>query len=483
MGEEDKKHVFISYISEDRDRVIKLTQILERRGLTVWYDRSDSNGIGKGGDWRDSIEAAIDDAYAFIICFSKHTAARERLGILPELDRAITYQEQLPPGRTFIFPVVFDSVNLPRIRISSRQRLDSIQLTRLSGPRERQQAELGELVRALVRMSPQSQATSASGITDEESFPVSPDDVGSIVKESVSDFVASIAAILGTPQGRKRAFLSTVTFIACLLLGPLILDVVPNETIGAIEIDSESFKAVPWLLSLVGLVVIWIPRSTPPIVPETDPSISPEPTTDSQIQKSPRGRAVIAKLHQQLRSMKQREVGLRRQIEQLQQSSLQSRRHVPSLLFWSGVVCAVCCWTAANPLQGLFQKLFRPYDEYVDPVRALVLFSGSTMSAALFGIAAGWLSFRARRRADLTRFRAALLISIGAFAAGLIWLLNMTPEMQSLLSNEKNYAPFLLEYFDRWGMTAMDFATFVKLAILPAVGFVTAFIVPARRRS
>lgn len=61
--------VFISYSSEDRDRVRPLAQALEAKGLSVWWDRA----LAAGDDYSQVIQKALDEARAVIVVWSRNS--------------------------------------------------------------------------------------------------------------------------------------------------------------------------------------------------------------------------------------------------------------------------------------------------------------------------------------------------------------------------------------------------------------------------
>jgi TIR domain len=61
--------VFISYSSEDRERVRPLAQALEARGLSVWWDRA----LAAGDDYSAVIQKALDEAKAVIVVWSRNS--------------------------------------------------------------------------------------------------------------------------------------------------------------------------------------------------------------------------------------------------------------------------------------------------------------------------------------------------------------------------------------------------------------------------
>ena len=67
MGDQQKQHVFISYVRENQDQVDRLCQDLEKSGVNVWLDR---HSIKPGARWKIAIRKAIRHGDFFIACFS-----------------------------------------------------------------------------------------------------------------------------------------------------------------------------------------------------------------------------------------------------------------------------------------------------------------------------------------------------------------------------------------------------------------------------
>jgi hypothetical protein len=62
--------VFVSYKSEDRERVRLLVASLRRSGLSVWWDQD----IPQGAPWEESIAQALNAAKCVIVCWTKLSA-------------------------------------------------------------------------------------------------------------------------------------------------------------------------------------------------------------------------------------------------------------------------------------------------------------------------------------------------------------------------------------------------------------------------
>ena len=91
--------VFISYASEDRDRVRPLAQALEGRGFTIWWDRA----LASGQDYASIIERELKNAKAVIVVWTRASAAstfvRDEAGRARDQDRLV--------------PVMLDRVEIP----------------------------------------------------------------------------------------------------------------------------------------------------------------------------------------------------------------------------------------------------------------------------------------------------------------------------------------------------------------------------------
>lgn len=91
--------VFISYASEDRDRVKPLAEALQSRGFNVWWDRS----LSAGQDYTAIIERELKAAKAVIVVWTQASAASTF--VRDEAGRA------RDEGR--LVPVMLDRVDIP----------------------------------------------------------------------------------------------------------------------------------------------------------------------------------------------------------------------------------------------------------------------------------------------------------------------------------------------------------------------------------
>ena len=75
--------VFISYASEDRDRVLDIVKRLQTRSIDVWIDRYKIPG---GSEWSSEIVRGIKSCTVLLLVTSRH--ALESKNVRKEIDLA-----------------------------------------------------------------------------------------------------------------------------------------------------------------------------------------------------------------------------------------------------------------------------------------------------------------------------------------------------------------------------------------------------------
>ena len=118
-------HAFISYARADSLSVDHLQYVLQQAGIRVWRDTAD---LWPGEDWQLKIRRAImDDALAFLACFSRNSLARHKSYQNEELALAISQVRLRAPGESWLIPVRFDDCDIPDVDIGGGRSLRSIQ--------------------------------------------------------------------------------------------------------------------------------------------------------------------------------------------------------------------------------------------------------------------------------------------------------------------------------------------------------------------
>jgi hypothetical protein len=94
---------FISYKSDDRDRVLAIVDLLAARGVRVWIDR---NRIEGGGDYTDAIPRAIRDSKAVVF----FATARSLKSDPCRIELALTCERY---KKEHLLPVFLENVEVP----------------------------------------------------------------------------------------------------------------------------------------------------------------------------------------------------------------------------------------------------------------------------------------------------------------------------------------------------------------------------------
>ena len=87
-------HIFLSYASDDRERVRPLAEALSRRGWSVWWDRT----IPPGKTWREVIGAGLAEAHCVVVIWSRRSIKSS--WVIEEADEARRRRIPLVPART-----------------------------------------------------------------------------------------------------------------------------------------------------------------------------------------------------------------------------------------------------------------------------------------------------------------------------------------------------------------------------------------------
>lgn len=131
MSTDQEKHVFVSYVHEDSADVDKLCRVLEAAQIPYWRDRK---SLGPGDAWKAKIREAIrGGSMVFLACFSENSRAKDKSHMNEELTLAIDEYRKMPPGRTWLIPVRFDSGDVPEWDLGAGRVLGDLNYSDLFG--------------------------------------------------------------------------------------------------------------------------------------------------------------------------------------------------------------------------------------------------------------------------------------------------------------------------------------------------------------
>ena len=105
-----RKHVFVSYVSEDADLVHALKQLIEIDGVSVWLDR---NELTPGVRWKEQIRSAIKTGAFFLACFSPNYLKRQKSYMNEELNLAIEELRMRPYNTSWFIPIRLLDTDIP----------------------------------------------------------------------------------------------------------------------------------------------------------------------------------------------------------------------------------------------------------------------------------------------------------------------------------------------------------------------------------
>jgi len=101
--------VFLAYVEEDREAVLKLFAGLQAHGMDPWLDR---RKLMPGQNWPRSIERAIEVSDFFLACLSHRSVAKPGR-FQSELRYALDCASRLPLEEVYFIPVRLDRCDVP----------------------------------------------------------------------------------------------------------------------------------------------------------------------------------------------------------------------------------------------------------------------------------------------------------------------------------------------------------------------------------
>jgi hypothetical protein len=132
------KHVFVSYVKEDSERVRKLCSLLDSAQIPYWKDRE---SLAPGDQWKPKIREAIrEDALVFLACFSENSRARAKTFMNEELTIAVEEFRQRSSGTKWLIPVRFDDGDVPYWDLGAGRDLSYLNYANLFGDNHAQES-------------------------------------------------------------------------------------------------------------------------------------------------------------------------------------------------------------------------------------------------------------------------------------------------------------------------------------------------------
>lgn len=130
MATEKTHDIFLSYSSNDKERVRPIVEAIEKEGFTLWWD----DNIPPGTTWRAFIQENLDAAQVVVVIWSKSSVKRRF--VIDEAEEGLQ--------RESLFPIFIDDVKAP-IGLRSPQ---NIQLINWQGGKNEQLGKFIESIRA-----------------------------------------------------------------------------------------------------------------------------------------------------------------------------------------------------------------------------------------------------------------------------------------------------------------------------------------------
>lgn len=160
MSADQPKHVFISYVHEDKEAVAKLCRVLEAARIPYWRDRKD---LGPGDAWKAKIRDAIrEDALVFLACFSDNSRAKTKSHMNEELTIAVEEFRKMPPQHTWLIPVRLDSGEPPAWELGAGKVMGDLNYSSLFGDEYAEEA--ASLVTTIHQLMGSTQVNPASAL-------------------------------------------------------------------------------------------------------------------------------------------------------------------------------------------------------------------------------------------------------------------------------------------------------------------------------
>jgi hypothetical protein len=123
----NESRVFISFVSENKRKVKKLKDTLEKKGIKTWTNEE----IPAGSDWQLEILQAIRNGQSFAACFSSQMINKQSTYMRTELEIAEAELSRRPQDQSWFIPIKLNKCEIPYRRIGTTRTLQDLQWVEL----------------------------------------------------------------------------------------------------------------------------------------------------------------------------------------------------------------------------------------------------------------------------------------------------------------------------------------------------------------
>lgn len=161
------KHVFLSYLRENKTQVDELQSVLEAAGFAVWRD---TDQLWAGDNWQQKIREAVQGgSLVFLACFSGDLEKRDTSYQYAELVLAADEYRIRPLDTNWLMTVRFDECAIPPVDLGMGRTLErTINRIDLFGPgKTSQYARLIQSINRVMDSSPGASSATVSRVVTE----------------------------------------------------------------------------------------------------------------------------------------------------------------------------------------------------------------------------------------------------------------------------------------------------------------------------
>ena len=137
--------VFVSYATEDKNRVLRINEVLNKNGVETWLD---SKNLATGVIWDQETQAALKNSRFFLACISKNSIDKEGY-VKKEFQQALIEFHNRPKGQIYLIPALLEPVPRPKISVGFLS-FDDIMTQSLTSPKS--ELKLAKYIKSLSQL-------------------------------------------------------------------------------------------------------------------------------------------------------------------------------------------------------------------------------------------------------------------------------------------------------------------------------------------